>query len=104
VPRLIGSTRYGGLLVFCALARHGRFVDLAGVVGGLAKFSVGVQVIDPNTTDPEARGLVGNGASPGAKGGLYPPCRVGIYNSPEVNAFATGPVNRALLVAVSAGS
>jgi heat shock protein HtpX len=103
VPRLIGTTRYGGLLVFCAFAGIGGSLITLALSRWMAKFSMGVRVIDPNTIDPEARGLVDMVHRLAQKAGLSAMPEVGIYNSPEVNAFATGPSQSRALVAVSAG-
>jgi heat shock protein HtpX len=103
VPRLIGSTRYGGLLVFCAVAGMGGSLISLALSRWMAKFMMGVRVIDPNTTDPEARGLVDMVYGLARTAGLPVMPEVGVYNSPEVNAFATGPSRSRALVAVSAG-
>jgi heat shock protein HtpX len=64
---------------------------------------MGVRVIDPATADPAARGLVEMVHRLARTAGLSVMPEVGIYDSPEVNAFATGPSRSRALVAVSAG-
>jgi heat shock protein HtpX len=69
----------------------------------MAKWMMGVQVIPPETTDPTLRQLVEtvHGLARGANLPALP--EVGIYQSDEINAFATGPTKSRALVAVSTG-
>jgi heat shock protein HtpX len=69
----------------------------------MAKWMMGVKVIPPETSDPALRELVEtvHGLARGA--GLPKLPEVGIYESDEVNAFATGPTRSRALVAVSSG-
>jgi len=80
----------------------GAFVSLA-LSRVMAKWMMGVQIVDPNTTDPELQRLVQtiHNLARGARLPAMP--EVGIYDSPEVNAFATGPTKSRALVAVSSG-
>jgi heat shock protein HtpX len=80
----------------------GAFISLA-ISRIMAKWMMGVQVIDPNTNDPEARELVRMVHGYAQRAGLPAMPQVGIYDSPEVNAFATGPTKSRSLVAVSTG-
>ena len=80
----------------------GAFISLA-ISRMMAKWMMGVQVIDPNTNDPEARELVRMVHGYAQRAGLPAMPQVGIYDSPEVNAFATGPTKSRSLVAVSTG-
>ena len=64
---------------------------------------MGVQVVDPNTTDPEGRQLVETVHHLARAAGLSHMPEVGVYQSPEINAFATGPSQSRALVAVSSG-
>jgi heat shock protein HtpX len=92
----------GGLAVFCLVwGFAGSFISLA-LSRLMAKWMMGVQVIPPETSDPRLRQLVEmvHGLARGA--GLPLP-EVGIYQSDEVNAFATGPTKSRALVAVSTG-
>ena len=90
------------LLVFCGLwGMVGSFVSL-GMSKFMAKRMMGVQVIDPQMGGQYAA-LV-NTVHRLAKAANLPKMpEVGIYNSPEVNAFATGPSKSNSLVAVSTG-
>jgi heat shock protein HtpX len=94
---------YGQLMVFCLVwGMAGSFISLA-LSRILAKRMMGVQVIDPNTRDPQERTLVEIVHNLARGAGLPAMPEVGYYNSPEVNAFATGPTKSRALVAVSSG-
>lgn len=69
----------------------------------MAKWMMKVKVIDPMTQDHELRKLVGTVHDLARRAGLPKMPEVGIYDSPEVNAFATGPSKSRSLVAVSSG-
>jgi heat shock protein HtpX len=91
------------LLIFCLLwGMIGSFISLL-LSKKMAKWMMGVEIIDPKATDPRTRPLLDMVERLAKEAGL-PVCpEVGIYNSPEVNAFATGPSKRNSLVAVSSG-
>jgi heat shock protein HtpX len=94
---------YGSLLVFCAVwGFGGAFISLA-LSRKMAKWMMGVQVIDPKSTNAENRALVERVHALARKAKLKAMPEVGIYDSPEVNAFATGPSQSRSLVAVSTG-
>jgi len=80
----------------------GAFISLA-LSRVMAKWMMGVRVIPPGTTDSTLRELVDtvHGLAKAANLPALP--EVGIYDSPEVNAFATGPTKSRALVAVSTG-
>lgn len=80
----------------------GAFINLA-LSRQTAKWMMGVQVIDPLTSNPEARRIVEMIHTLATRAGLPAMPEVGVYESPEVNAFATGPSKRRSLVAVSTG-
>src|SRR5262249_17145853 len=94
---------YGSLMVFCLVWGMGGSLISLALSRVMAKQMMGVQVIDPNTTDPQARALVEivHNLARGARLPAMP--EVGWYDSPEVNAFATGPTKSRALVAVSKG-
>lgn len=69
----------------------------------MAKRMMGVQIIDPNTTDQRSRRIVQMVHSMARKARLSKMPEVGVYESPEMNAFATGPSKSNSLVAVSSG-
>ncbi|MBL7686210.1 MAG: protease HtpX, partial [Deltaproteobacteria bacterium] len=61
-------------------------------------------VIDPqNVRDPELQWLVNTVHSLAQRANLPKMPEVGVYNSPDLNAFATGPTKSRSLVAVSTG-
>jgi len=91
------------LAVFCLIwGMAGSMISLF-LSKQMAKWSMGVQVIDPDTRDPSMRSLVEMVHRLSDKAGLPKRPEVGIYNSPELNAFATGPSKSNSLVAVSTG-
>jgi heat shock protein HtpX len=99
----LGNQNYTDLLIFCFVwGMGGAFISLA-LSRIMAKWIQGVRVIDPNTTDSNERELleIVYGLAQNARLPERP--QVGIYNSPEVNAFATGPTKSRSLVAVSSG-
>lgn len=94
---------YSQLMIFCLVwGMGGAFISLA-LSRVMAKWMMGVKVIDPNTNDPQLRQLVQMVHNLSRKADLSVMPEVGIYESQEVNAFATGPTRRRALVAVSAG-
>ncbi len=92
-----------GLAVFCLVwGFAGAFISLA-LSRLMAKWMMGVKVIPPNTSDPHLRGLVETVHELARGAGLPRLPEVGIYQSDDVNAFATGPNKSRALVAVSTG-
>jgi heat shock protein HtpX len=80
----------------------GAFISLA-LSRIIAKLFMGVQLIEPETRDPQFAELIGVVYRLARAGGLNVMPQVGIFYSQEVNAFATGPSRRRSLVAVSSG-
>lgn len=94
---------YTSLAIFCLIwGMIGAFISLA-LSKVMAKWAMGVQIIDPNTQDPNLRPIVNMVHQLSRSAGLPALPEVGIYQSPEVNAFATGPTKSRSLVAVSTG-
>lgn len=94
---------YTSLAIFCLIwGFAGAFISLA-LSRVMAKAMLGVRVIDPATNDPEMRHLLNTVHELARAAHLPAMPEVGIYDSPEVNAFATGPSRRRSLVAVSSG-
>jgi len=94
---------YGQLMLFCLVwGMAGSLISLA-LSRVMAKMMMRVRVIDPNTGDPRERALLDTvyALARGARLPAMP--EVGYYESPEVNAFATGPTRSRALVAVSTG-
>jgi heat shock protein HtpX len=94
---------YQSLLAFCLIwGMGGAFISL-GLSRVMAKWMMGVKVIDSHTHDPELQHLIQRVHHLARSAGLPKMPEVGIYESNEVNAFATGPSKSRSLVAVSTG-
>ncbi len=94
---------YQSLMIFCLVwGMGGAFISL-GLSRIMAKWMMGVKVVPVDTRDPELRELVQmvHELSRAAQLRVMP--EVGVYQSEEVNAFATGPSKSRSLVAVSTG-
>lgn len=91
------------LAVFCLVwGMGGSFISLA-ISRIMAKMMLGVKVIDPASASGDAAWLVQTVHHLASAAGLPEMPQVGIYQSPELNAFATGPTKSRSLVAVSSG-
>ncbi len=94
---------YVSLAEFCLVwGMGGAFISL-GLSRIMAKWMMGVKVIDPTQARGDAAELVATVHRLAAAAGLPAMPQVGVYDSPEVNAFATGPTKSRALVAVSTG-
>lgn len=94
---------YEQLAYFCLVwGMVGSFISL-GLSRIMAKWMMGVQVIPADVRDPELRQLVDTVHQLARAAQLPAMPEVGIYDSPEPNAFATGPTKSRALVAVSTG-
>ena len=97
-----GGLDYSALMVFCLIwGMAGSFISLA-LSRFMAKRAMGVQLVDGRTGREELDWLHATVRQLTDRAGLPMP-EVGIYDSPEVNAFATGPSRSRSLVAVSTG-
>jgi heat shock protein HtpX len=93
---------YTALAVFSLIwGFGGAFISLA-LSRWMAKMAMGVQLVNGRSGHAELDWLYQTVEQLTRKAGLPMP-EVGIYESPEVNAFATGPSKRSSLVAVSSG-
>lgn len=91
------------LAIFCLIwGMGGAFISL-WLSKITAKWMVGLQMIDPKTQDPTSRQILEMVYNLSKKAGLKVMPEVGVYQSPEVNAFATGPSRNNSLVAISTG-
>ena len=107
--RLLGIQPYlaanglnlGALLAFAAVMGFGGALISLAISKWSAKRALGVQVIDSPSTSTEFW-LVETVRKYAQEAGIDMP-EVGIYDSPEVNAFATGMRRNAALIAVSTG-
>jgi heat shock protein HtpX len=103
VDQKMSAGNYNTLLIFCfAWGMGGAFISLS-LSRVMAKAFQRVRVISPDSQDRNERALVQAVYSLSEKAGLEVMPEVGVYNSPEVNAFATGPTRNRSLVAVSTG-
>jgi len=69
----------------------------------MAKWQTGMEIISEDTTSPQYRRLIEMVRQLSRQAGLPRMPEVGVYRSPEVNAFATGATKGSSLVAVSTG-
>jgi heat shock protein HtpX len=89
---------YGSLLAFCLVwGMGGAFVSLA-LSRVMAKWTMGVELLEPDSGHP----LVALVRRLAERVGIPLP-EIGVYRSPEPNAFATGPTRGRALIAVSTG-
>ena len=94
---------YTQLAIFCAIwGTGGAFISLF-ISKFIAKMAMGVVVIDPKHPNQQEQYLLEIVYQLSKKAGLKKMPEVGIYHSPELNAFATGPSKNNSLVAVSSG-
>ena len=94
---------YQSLAIFCLVwGMVGAFISLF-LSRVMAKMMMGVVLVDPKTRDPELQELLQTVYRLAKAAGLSKMPEVGIYDSPDVNAFATGPSKSRALVAVSTG-
>ncbi len=97
-----GGLDYTALAVFCLLwGSVGSFISLQ-MSRWMAKRAMGVQLVDGRTGHEELDWLHRTVERLTRQAQLPMP-EVGFYDSPEVNAFATGPSKSRSLVAVSSG-
>ncbi len=94
---------YQSLAIFCLIWGMGGAIISLFLSKTLAKWGMGVQIIDPNTRDPQLQEVLNTVYALSKKAGLTTMPEVGIFESPELNAFATGATKRNSLVAVSSG-
>ncbi len=105
VTSLLGLTPYAGNLMNLAgfalvWGMGGAFISLL-MSRFMAKMLMGVQVLEPG--DVNYGWLVHKVHNLARKAGIQVMPEVGVYESPELNAFATGPTKNRSLVAVSTG-
>ena len=97
-----GNLDFVALAIFCFVwGMGGAFLSLL-ISRWVAKRSLGVQLVDGRTGQEELDWLHRTVERQAQMANLPMP-EVGVYDSPEVNAFATGPSKNRSLVAVSTG-
>ncbi|ODG90984.1 zinc metalloprotease HtpX [Gottfriedia luciferensis] len=104
VPRYIGDGGYWALLAFSVIAGFSGAIISLLFSRIMAKWVMGIKLIDPRSPQTDRLNFVLEETYRLAKlAGLKKMPQVGVYDSVEVNAFATGPSKRRSLVAVSSG-
>jgi heat shock protein HtpX len=94
---------YQSLMIFCLVWGFGGALFSLAISRIMAKFAMGVKVISPQTQNHEEMELLQTVYNLARSAGLKVMPQVGVYDSPELNAFATGPTRNRSLVAVSTG-
>jgi heat shock protein HtpX len=108
VLSLLGISGFGGgldpgaLAVFCLVWGMGGALLSLQMSRWVAKRATGVRLVDGRTGRQDLDWLYETVGQLTRQAGLPMP-EVGVYDSPEVNAFATGPSRSRSLVAVSSG-
>ncbi|MES9683755.1 protease HtpX [Bacillus sp. AFS001701] len=104
VPRYISNGGYWALLAFSVIAGFSGAIISLLFSRIMAKWVMGIKLIDPRSPQIDRLNFVLEETYRLAKlAGLKKMPQVGVYDSVEVNAFATGPSKRRSLVAVSSG-
>jgi heat shock protein HtpX len=100
------DTRYGlsqgALMVFCLVWGMGASLVSLALSRKIAKWSMGVKLVNGQTGNADLDWFFNTVGHLSRQANLPMP-EVGFYESPEVNAFATGPSKNRSLVAVSTG-
>jgi heat shock protein HtpX len=97
-----GGLNYPALMVWCFVWGMGGSAISLLMSRTIAKMSLGVRLVNGQSGQPELDWLHRTIARLAQQANLPMP-EVGYYESPEVNAFATGPSKSRSLVAVSSG-
>ena len=94
---------YQSLMIFClCYGMIGSFISLM-LSKTMAKWTMGLKYIDPISGSQSGKEIYNRVRLLSKQAGLPKTPDVAVYNSPEVNAFATGPSRSNSLVAVSSG-
>jgi heat shock protein HtpX len=102
VPSLRGFDNSSLLALSLVWGFGGAFISLL-LSKKFAKWFQGVRVIDPDRAGPDERWLISTVHNLAREAGITGMPEVGIWESPEVNAFCTGATKNSSLVAVSTG-
>ena len=99
-----GTINFATLLIFSAVVGFTGALFSLAISRWMAKTIMGVHVLDPKSNlSADERKIVDTVHRLSKRAGLKKMPQVGVYHSPEVNAFATGPTKSRSLVAVSTG-
>ena len=94
---------YESLMIFCLLwGFGGAFISLM-LSRIMARWLMKVKVLDPKDKSSQNAALIQTVHRLARSAGLSTMPQVGYYDSPDINAFATGPTKNRSLVAVSTG-
>ncbi|MCP5492654.1 MAG: protease HtpX [Chlamydiales bacterium] len=94
---------YQSLLIFCFVwGMGGAFISLA-LSRKMAKWTMKIKIVHPRASNPQEEKLYNTVKRLAQKAKLKAIPEVGIFPSPQLNAFATGPTQKRSLVAVSSG-
>ncbi len=94
---------YQGLAIFCFIFGMGASVVSLFLSKRIVKWRMRIHLVDGNHPDPQVRRVYESVRHYAQRAGLPKTPEVGVYESPEVNAFATGASKDDALVAVSTG-
>lgn len=92
---------YSELMIFCLVWGMGGALISLALSRVMAKWMMGVRTIDPKTRNAAEKELLAHVHELCRKAGLSEMPEVGIFPSPQINAFATGPTKKRSLIAVS---
>lgn len=98
-----GGIEFQSLIAFCAIYGFGAAFISLGLSRIMAKWMMGVKLVEDTNPDAKLQSLVSLVHTLSRRAGLSKMPQVGYYESPELNAFATGPTKSRSLVAVSTG-
>jgi heat shock protein HtpX len=97
-----GQLLIGPLMVFCLVWGMGGALISLLISRMVAKWAMGIKLVNGKTGNEQLDWLHSTVENLARQANLPMP-EVGFYDSPEVNAFATGPSKKRSLVAVSTG-
>jgi heat shock protein HtpX len=103
INQYFAGSDFQSLALFCLVWGMGAsFISLL-ISKSIAKWTMKIQVVDPKDASPVGRKIYEMVRRSAERAGLPKIPEVGYYESPELNAFATGPSRSNSLVAVSSG-
>jgi heat shock protein HtpX len=91
------------LMLFCLIWGMGGALISLAMSRQIAKWMLGVRLINPESSEGKTSTLLQSVYKLARQAGLSAMPQVGVFQSAEPNAFATGPSQRSSLVAVSSG-
>ncbi len=101
-PEIFANTYGSFIIISLVFGFGGSFISL-WLSKFIVKRTLNIQMISENERSPEYRWLMETTHRLAKKAGLNKMPEVGVYDSPELNAFATGSSKNNALVAVSTG-